>query len=124
LSAQSGEVGLLVVSLRRLAPPLELRNGSVLANSRSLATGSRQARVQARSDDAGATWTPSRFVGELASDMCWFYMPAQWSASRSQWAAGEPMCHLQPEPFNGCQGSLAGGAAAGGSGAWPYTRRS
>jgi len=40
----------------------ELRNGSVLANSRSLSTGSRQARLMARSDDAGETWTPSRSV--------------------------------------------------------------
>ena len=45
-------------------------------NSRSLATGSPQYRVQARSDDGGETFTPSRLIPEL------------------------------PEPFNGCQGSI------------------
>lgn len=58
---------------------VELRNGSVLLNARSFATGSRQARVQARSDDGGRNFTPTRFVPEL------------------------------PEPFNGCQGSIAAG---------------
>ena len=38
---------------------VELRNGSLLLSSRSLATGSPQQRVQARSDDGGETFTPS-----------------------------------------------------------------
>ena len=61
---------------------VELRNGSLLLNSRSLATGSPQQRLQALSHDGGMTFTPSRFVPEL------------------------------PEPFNGCQGSMvrAGGS--------------
>jgi len=54
----------------------QLANGSLLLNARSLATGSPQYRVQARSDDGGASFTESRFVSEL------------------------------PEPFNGCQGSI------------------
>jgi len=56
----------------------QLRNGSILANSRSLSTGSPQWRLQAISHDEGETFTPSRFVYE------------------------------QPEPFNGCQGSMSG----------------
>ena len=56
---------------------VELRDGSVLLNSRSFATGSRQVRVQARSTDGGESFSPTTFVSEL------------------------------PEPFNGCQGSIA-----------------
>jgi hypothetical protein len=59
---------------------VELRNGSVLLNSRSLSTGSPQQRVQCRSDDGGETFTPTRIVPEL------------------------------PEPFNGCQGSVTAGS--------------
>lgn len=55
---------------------VQLANGSLLLNSRSLATGSPQMRIQARSDDGGISFTPTRFVPEL------------------------------PEPFNGCQGSV------------------
>ena len=55
---------------------VQLRNGSLLANSRSLSTGSPQQRVQAVSNDGGATFSPSVLVSEL------------------------------PEPFNGCQGSI------------------
>ena len=55
---------------------VQLSNGSLLLNSRSLATGSPQFRVQSVSHDAGASWSPSRLVGEV------------------------------PEPFNGCQGSI------------------
>merc|ERR1712194_588956 len=55
---------------------VELRNGSILANMRSLSTGTPQWRLQARSDDFGESWTRSRFVGG------------------------------QPQPFNGCQGSV------------------
>jgi hypothetical protein len=54
----------------------QLANGSVVVNSRSMATISAQARVQARSDDRGDTWTPTHFVPEL------------------------------PEPFGGCAGSF------------------
>ena len=61
---------------------VELSNGSVLVNSRSLSTGSLQQRVQARSDDFGESFGRSAFVGSQL-----------------------------PEPFNGCQGSLVGGAA-------------
>ena len=57
----------------------QLANGSILVNSRSLSTGSRQRRVQARSDDGGETFTRTTYVEEL------------------------------PEPFNGCQGSLVAG---------------
>ena len=66
---------------------VELTNGSLLLNSRSLATGSPQQRVQSLSHDGGATFTPSRLVPEL------------------------------PEPFNGCQGSItrAGGGGGGNS---------
>lgn len=64
---------------------VELGNGSVLANSRSLSTGSRQARLALRSDDAGETWTPSTFVDNL------------------------------PEPFNGCEGSIVSAGGAGNS---------
>lgn len=60
---------------------VQLSNGSVLVNSRSLSTGSPQRRVQALSRDGGLTFTPTRFVDEL------------------------------PEPFNGCQGSLVASAA-------------
>lgn len=55
---------------------VELQNGSILANSRSLATGTPQFRVQARSDDGGETFLASRFVRSL------------------------------PEPFDGCEGSI------------------
>jgi len=55
---------------------VELHNGSILANSRSLSTGTPQYRVQARSDDGGETFTASQFVYDL------------------------------PEPFDGCQGSI------------------
>jgi len=54
----------------------ELPDGTVVVNSRSFSTGSRQQRVQAISRDGGTTFTRTRFVDEL------------------------------PEPFNGCQGSL------------------
>ena len=59
---------------------VELGDGSVLMNSRALATGTLQQRVQARSEDGGESWTPTRFVGAAL-----------------------------PEPFNGCQGSIVGG---------------
>ena len=65
---------------------VELLNGSLLLNSRSLATGSPQQRVQALSTDGGVTFTPSRTVPEL------------------------------PEPFNGCQGSMTRGTSDGGGG--------
>ena len=67
---------------------VQLKNGSLLVNSRSLATGSSQQRVQARSDNGGETFTPSRLVPEL------------------------------PEPFNGCQGSIVStyGGQVGGKG--------
>merc|ERR1719188_683926 len=39
-----------------------LGNGSVLGNARSLATGSPQWRVQARSDDGGESFTASEFT--------------------------------------------------------------
>lgn len=39
-----------------------LRNGSILANSRSLATGSPMWRLQARSDDAGETFSATHVV--------------------------------------------------------------
>jgi sialidase-1 len=61
---------------------VQLPNGSVLMNARSLSTGSPQHRVQARSDDGGETFGPSRIVPEL------------------------------PQPFNGCQGSFVGGDAS------------
>jgi len=54
---------------------VQLSNGSVLTNMRSLSTGTPQWRLQARSDDEGETWTPSVLV------------------------------HDQQQPFNGCQGS-------------------
>eukprot|EP00928_Gymnodinium_smaydae_P039255 TRINITY_DN26849_c0_g1_i1.p1 TRINITY_DN26849_c0_g1~~TRINITY_DN26849_c0_g1_i1.p1 ORF type:complete len:607 (+),score=67.53 TRINITY_DN26849_c0_g1_i1:40-1860(+) len=57
---------------------VELADGSVLANGRSLSTGSRQMRLQAISQDGGETFQPSKFVPEI------------------------------PEPFNGCQGSTLG----------------
>lgn len=57
---------------------VELADGSVLANSRSLSTGSPQYRVQALSRDGGETFEPSTLVPEI------------------------------PEPFNGCQGSTVG----------------
>lgn len=60
---------------------VELKNGSLLLNSRSLATGSPQQRVQSVSNDGGASFTRSRLVPEL------------------------------PEPFNGCQGSMVRGTA-------------
>jgi len=55
---------------------VELRDGSILLNSRSFSTGSSQYRVQSKSVDGGETFSPSRFVYEI------------------------------PEPFNGCQGSI------------------
>merc|ERR1719443_715778 len=58
---------------------VQLSNGSVLTNSRSLSTGTPQFRVQARSDDGGETFGATRFVYDL------------------------------PQPFNGCQGSLVRG---------------
>lgn len=61
---------------------VELHNHSLLLNSRSLATGSPQQRVQALSHDGGVSFTPSRLVPEL------------------------------PEPFNGCQGSMVRGTSA------------
>ena len=61
---------------------VELRNHSLLLNSRSLATGSPQQRVQSLSHDGGVSFTPSTLVPEL------------------------------PEPFNGCQGSIIRGTAA------------
>jgi len=57
---------------------VELLNGSVLINARSLADpGHVQQRVQALSDDGGETFGPARFVPEL------------------------------PQPLDGCQGSIA-----------------
>jgi len=56
---------------------VQLRDGSVLVNSRSLSTGSTQLRVQAISQDGGQSFGPTEFVEDL------------------------------PEPFNGCQGSIA-----------------
>ena len=56
---------------------VELRNGSVLANSRSFSTGTPQLRVQAISNDGGETFSPTYFVRDL------------------------------PEPFDGCEGSIA-----------------
>lgn len=41
---------------------VELQNGSVLVNGRSFATLTNQHRLQVRSDDAGETWTPTRYV--------------------------------------------------------------
>ena len=54
---------------------VQLGDGSVLSNSRSFATGSTQFRLQARSMDAGETFSASTYVYE------------------------------QPQGFNGCQGS-------------------
>lgn len=59
---------------------VQLSNGSVLMNSRSLATGTPQYRVQARSDDDGQTFTSTGFILDL------------------------------PEPFNGCEGSIVLGS--------------
>ena len=56
---------------------VELKNGSVLANSRSFSTGTPQFRVQSISNDGGETFSPSVFVDDL------------------------------PEPFDGCEGSIA-----------------
>ena len=55
---------------------VELRNGSILVNSRSFSTGTPQYRVQAMSHDQGITFTPTQFVRDLA------------------------------EPFSGCEGSV------------------
>mmetsp|Transcript_75750 Transcript_75750/g.239556 ORF Transcript_75750/g.239556 Transcript_75750/m.239556 type:complete len:511 (+) Transcript_75750:3-1535(+) len=58
---------------------VELAGGSaLLSNSRALATGSQQSRLQSWSRDSGETWAPSGYVPEL------------------------------PQPFNGCQGSTVG----------------
>ena len=56
---------------------VQLLNGSLLLNTRTLSLGSPQFRAQSRSDDHGLTWTPSRFLDDI------------------------------PEPFNGCEGSVA-----------------
>ena len=56
---------------------VQLLNGSLLLNTRTLSLGSPQFRAQSRSDDHGVTWTPSRFLDHI------------------------------PEPFNGCEGSVA-----------------
>ena len=48
-----------------------------------------------------------------ASDMCCFYMPAQWMMARLQWAAGEKMCHLPSgRPARGLGAPRRGGLAA------------
>lgn len=54
---------------------VQLKNGSVLINARSLATFTTPRRIQTISNDGGVTFGPTRFVPEL------------------------------PQPFNGCQGS-------------------
>jgi len=58
---------------------VQFSDGSILMNSRALATGSPQYRLQAHSDDDGESFTASEFVKDL------------------------------PQPFNGCQGSTVGG---------------
>ena len=42
----------------------------------------------------GVSSKPFWLLVVLASDMCCFYMPAQWMAARPQWAAGEKVCHV------------------------------
>eukprot|EP00929_Paragymnodinium_shiwhaense_P109423 TRINITY_DN7583_c0_g1_i1.p1 TRINITY_DN7583_c0_g1~~TRINITY_DN7583_c0_g1_i1.p1 ORF type:complete len:716 (-),score=145.99 TRINITY_DN7583_c0_g1_i1:371-2518(-) len=59
---------------------VQLSNGSILTNMRSLSTGTPQFRLQARSDDDGETFTATEFVYDL------------------------------PQPFNGCQGSTVVGS--------------
>mmetsp|Transcript_6615 Transcript_6615/g.24664 ORF Transcript_6615/g.24664 Transcript_6615/m.24664 type:complete len:700 (+) Transcript_6615:133-2232(+) len=58
---------------------VQFKDGTVMTNSRALATGSRQQRLQSVSNDEGETFTASNFVEEL------------------------------PQPFNGCQGSTVTG---------------
>ena len=55
---------------------VQLSNGSLIFNTRSLSLGSPQFRAQSRSDDFGKTWTPTKFLTQIS------------------------------EPFNGCEGSL------------------
>ena len=59
---------------------VELRNGSVLISARSFATLTSQHRIQTLSDDGGATFGQTRYVGNL------------------------------PQPFDGCEGSLVAAA--------------
>lgn len=55
---------------------VELRNGSLLSNARSLAVIHNEQRLQSRSDDGGITWTTPHYVPEL------------------------------PQPIDGCEGSI------------------
>lgn len=59
---------------------VQFSDGTILMNSRALATGSPQYRLQAYSEDEGESFTASGFAEDL------------------------------PQPFNGCQGSTVGGA--------------
>ena len=76
---------------------VELRNGSVLINARSLANpGINQQRIQARSDDGGETFAVTSYAAEL------------------------------PQPVNGCEGSIVkhpNGCAPIGSGLLVHCRR-
>ena len=56
---------------------VQLKNGSILANTRTLSCGSTQTRAQARSDDGGRSFTPTAFDYSV------------------------------PEPFSGCEASIA-----------------
>ena len=56
---------------------VQLLNGSLLLNTRTLSLGTPQFRAQSRSDDHGLTWTPTQFLDRVS------------------------------EPFNGCEGSVA-----------------